>query len=162
MKQEIRVREFKEEDLDSVFRLIHHVVGISYRDVYPAQALEMYREFHSRDNILHDAVSGYCVVAERGGELVGTGTLVDDNIRRVYVNPTYQNTGIGRRVYEALEKRALEWKLSHLGLGASVIALRFWESQGFQMDEEIDIPVGDEKLKFYAMSKDFYIGNQSK
>ena len=153
MMNNIKIREFSREDLDTVVSLIHHVVDISYRDVYPAGALNLYKEFHSRDNILNDAEHGYCVVAENDEQIVGTGTLLDDGIMRVYIDPLYQKNGIGKQIYNALEKKALLTGLSHLGLGASVIAREFWESVGFIFKEEIDIPAGDEQLKFYIMSK---------
>ena len=108
MTNSIQIREFSREDLDTVVSLIHHVVDVSYRDVYPAGALNLYKEFHSRDNILNDAENGYCVVAENGGRIVGTGTLLDDGIRRVYIDPSYQKSGIGKRIYRELENKALQ------------------------------------------------------
>jgi putative acetyltransferase len=153
MTHDIQIRKFSREDLDTVVSLIHHVVDVSYTDVYPAGALKLYREFHSRENVLNDAENGYCVIAENGGKIVGTGTLLDDGIRRVYIDPAYQNNGIGKQIYTALEKQALKTGLSRLGLGASVIAREFWESVGFVFEEEVDIPAGDEQLKFYMMSK---------
>jgi GNAT superfamily N-acetyltransferase len=155
MTQTIQIREFREEDLESVYRLVHKVVDICYRDVYPAGALKIYKTFHSRENILRDIHSGYCVVAENCGEIVGTGTLLEDWVRRVYVNPDYQKSGIGGMIYKALEERALEVQMPHLGLSASVIAREFWESQGFIFENEEIIPTpNDEKLTFYKMSKD--------
>ncbi len=151
--QNIQIREFNREDLDTIVALIHHVVNVSYRDVYPAGALKLYKEFHSRENILNDAENGYCVIAENGGRIIGTGTLLDDGIRRVYIDPSYQKNGIGTGIYRELEKKALQNGLSRLGLGASVIAREFWESVGFVFEEEVDIPAGDEQLKFYMMSK---------
>jgi len=153
MTNNVQIRQFAKEDLDTVVALIHQVVDISYRDVYPAGALNLYKEFHSRDNILNDAENGYCVVAENGGRIVGTGTLLDDGIRRVYIDPSYQKSGIGTEIYRDLENKALQTGLSRLGLGASVIAREFWESVGFVFEEEVDIPAGDEKLKFFMMSK---------
>ena len=153
MSKEIQIREFNREDLDTIVTLINHAVDVSYKDVYPAGALSLYKEFHSRENILNDAENGYCVVAENGGQIVGTGTLLDDGIRRVYIDPSYQKNGIGTGIYRELEQKALQTGLSRLGLGASVIAREFWESVGFVFEEEIDIPAGDEQLKFYMMSK---------
>ncbi len=155
MNRDIRIREFTKDDLDSVVTLIHHVVDVSYKDVYPPKALGLYKEFHSRENILNDAENGYCVIAESAGEIVGTGTLMDDAVRRVYIEPSLQKTGIGTGIYNTLEKHALQKGLPRLGLGASIIAREFWESMGFVFEEEIDIPTGDEKLKFYMMSKSF-------
>ena len=136
-----------------VVSLIRHVVDVSYKDAYPAGALNLYKEFHSRDNILNDAENGYCVIAENAGKIVGTGTLLENGIRRVYIDPSYQKSGIGSEIYRELEKRALQIGLSRLGLGASVIAREFWESVGFVFEEEVDISAGDEQLKFYMMSK---------
>ena len=153
MTNNIQIREFGKEDIDTVVALIHQVVDISYRDVYPAAALNLYKEFHCRDNILNDAENGYCVVAENSDRIVGTGTLLDDGIRRVYIDPSYQKSGIGKRIYRELEHKALKTGLSRLGLGASDIAREFWESVGFVFEEEVDIPAGNEQLKFYMMSK---------
>jgi GNAT superfamily N-acetyltransferase len=160
LKQDIRIRKFRKEDLDPVLTLIHNVVDVSYKDVYPAEALELYKEFHCRENILNDAGNGYCVIAENGGRIVGTGTLLDDGIRRVYIDPSLQKAGIGTSIYEALETRALQMEIPRLGLGASVIAREFWESVGFIFEKEEHIPVGNERLTFYIMSKSF-TGNYS-
>ncbi len=73
MEREIRVREFGKSDLENVYRLVQNVITVSYRDVYPAEAVEIFLEHHNRENILNDALSGYCVVAENEGEIVGTG-----------------------------------------------------------------------------------------
>ena len=153
MTHKTQIREFSRGDLDTLVALIHHVVDISYKDVYPVGALKLYKEFHCYENILADAEKGYCVIAEISGRIVGTGTLLDDGIRRVYIDPSYQNNGIGKKIYNALEQRALQIGLSRLGLGASVIAREFWESVGFVFEEEMDIPAGEEQLKFYMMSK---------
>lgn len=153
MTHNIQIREFNREDLDTVVTLIQHVVDTSYKDVYPAGALKLYKEFHCRENILNDAENGYCVIAENDGRIVGTGTLLEDGIRRVYIDPSCQKSGIGKQIYNMLEKRALQAGLRRLGLGASVIAREFWESVGFIFEEEVDIPAGDEQLKFYMMSK---------
>ena len=152
---EIKIREFTEDDLDRVVALVRYVVDVSYKDAYPADALRMYKRYHSRENIRNDASSGYCVVAELNGFIVGTGTLVDNVVRRVYINPTYQNTGIGSKIYRDLEEHAAATGISRLELGASVLARGFWESQGwtYNGEEKIPTPHGEE-LVFFKMSKE--------
>ena len=154
MNHQITIREFKEEDIDAVFNVIHRSVDANYTEVYPEDALRMYRHYHSQANILTDAREGFCVVAEEGGEIVGTGTLTDVNVRRVYIAPGHQGQGIGKKIYRALEDRALELKLTRLELGASLIAQAFWESQGFIFEKREDIPTPNgEYLGFFMMSK---------
>jgi len=154
MRREILIREFTEKDLESVYGLIQNAVAISYRDIYPEEALDLYKEYHNRDNILNDATAGYCVVAENGSEIVGTGTLLEGNVRRVYINPSYQHTGIGKQLYNEMEKKAKVYNNAVLELGASLIARRFWESLGFTVISEEFVPIkNDKKLQFYRMTK---------
>jgi hypothetical protein len=91
MIQSIAIREFRKEDLEAVHRLIHQVVDVSYRVVYPEGALKIYREYHNIENIRQDTEAGYCVVAENGNGIVGTGMLLEENIRRVYIDPDCQH-----------------------------------------------------------------------
>jgi len=45
---------------------------------------------------MKDIERGYIVVAESGGLLLGTGTIIETSIRRVFINPEYQHQGIGK------------------------------------------------------------------
>jgi len=141
MEREIRVREFGKSDLENVYRLVQNVVDISYKGVYPEEALDIYKEYHSKENILNDAVSGCCMVAENGSEIVGTGTLVEGNVRRVYISPLHQHTGIGKLIMNEIVKKALNDKVPGLDLGASLVSRRFWESLGFEVVKEDFVPI---------------------
>lgn len=154
MTQTIHIREFREEDLEAVHKLVTRVVDTCYTGVYPAGALAMYMDYHNRDNILNDARAGYCVVAERELEIVGTGALIEDWVQRVYIHPDFQKLGIGRMIYGMLEKHALDNGIPHLKLGSSVIAREFWETLGFIFEGEHIVPAPNgEKLLFFSMSK---------
>lgn len=154
MKHEIIVREFKEEDIDAVHTVIHRSIDANYTEVYPEGALRMYRQYHSKTNILTDAGDGFCVVAETDGKIVGTGTLTEIHVRRVYIDPDHQNKGIGGKIYRAIEAWALERRIPRLELGASLIAQAFWESKGFIFERREDVPAPNgEKLGFFMMSK---------
>jgi len=161
MEQDLRVREFHENDLEAVYALVQNSVAVSYRDVYPAEAVALFLEDHNRKRILEDALSGYCVIAEKGNEILGTGTLLEDNhLRRFYINPAHQYTGIGKLIYAEIEKRALRDRIETLRLGASLLSKRFWESVGFVVDSEEYIPVENERrLMFFWMSKNLPVVN---
>lgn len=153
MIQGIAIREFRKEDLEAVHRLIHHVVDVSYRIVYPEGALKIYREYHNIENIRQDTEAGYCVVAENGNGIVGTGILLEENIRRVYIDPDCQHRGIGNRIYAALESKALRAGIKRLDLSASLVARDFWEKHGFTVESIDSIPFGEDKLTFFTMTK---------
>ena len=151
---EIQIRQAKEEDLSSIYRLVQNVVAISYDGVYPPEAIEAFQNHHSEEQIRTDSTNGYTIIAEYNNEIVGTGTLYEANIRRLYISPRHQRKGIGRLIMQELEKKALAEKLATLDLGASLVSRQFWESLGFVVQREDYVPVqNDEKLHFYWMVK---------
>jgi GNAT superfamily N-acetyltransferase len=152
---QIRIREFQESDLEPVYEVVQESIAVSYPEVYPPEAVKLFLRDHSRERILEDARKGYCVVAENGEEIVGTGTLLESNhLRRFYINPACRFTGIGKKIYAEVEAKALEDRIDTLKLGASLLSKRFWESVGFELESEEAIPIENgQELLFYWMTK---------
>jgi GNAT superfamily N-acetyltransferase len=154
MGQYIQIREFNEEDLYSVYDMIQNAIDISYHTVYSKEAIEFFKAHHSVEHILDDASNGYMIIAERESELLGTATLFDSNIRRVFVNPEYQHSGVGKLLIQDLEKKAFIKRLTVVDLEASLASKLFWESLGFTVREEAYVPVrNNRKLRYYKMIK---------
>jgi len=75
----------------------------------------------------------FCVVAESDGRLVGVGVLHRrGEILLFYLAPGVQRRGIGRMIHAALEKRAMQWKLTSLHLDSTALACRFYEALGYR------------------------------
>jgi GNAT superfamily N-acetyltransferase len=154
--EDIQIRRFKKEDLPAVYRLIQDTIDVSYRKVYPPEAIYLFKENHNREIILNDASVGYTIVAEQNNKIIGTGTLFETNIRRVYISPLHQRRGIGKLIAQELERQASRQKLASLDLSASLVSRRFWETVGFIVREELFIPVRNgQKLRFYEMTKEY-------
>ena len=154
MAQYVQIREFTEDDLLSVYRLIQDTIDVSYYEAYPREAVEFFKDYHSEEQILNDAAHGYTIVAEYKNEVLGTGTLFGINIRRVFVSPPHQHRGTGKLVVRELEKKALLEKSATLDLEASLVSRQFWESLGFVVQREDFVPVrNDQRLYYYQMTK---------
>ena len=152
--QDITLRTFSREDVQAVQRLIHKTIGISYREVYPEEAIAYFKDYHSEAHILSDAIEGYTLVLEWVGIPVGTGTLLGPNIRRVFIDPVYQRRGLGKLVMDRLEERALAKGISTLDLSSSLVSRHFYECLGYAVQKEEYIPVRNkQKLRYFAMAK---------
>ena len=116
MIQNIRLRTMKTTDLAAVYALVQNTIAVSYAGVYPPEAIEFFKNHHSRENILNDLARGYIVVAESSGLLLGTGTIIETSIRRVFINPEYQHHGIGKIIARKLERKAKSAGLAKLDL----------------------------------------------
>ena len=65
-------------------------VDRSYAATYCPKARAAFKGYASADRIAADADAGLTLVAESNGEVVGTASLVGDEIGRTYVHPDYQ------------------------------------------------------------------------
>ena len=154
MNQNIRLRKMKKADLQSVYILVQNTLQVTYAAVYPPEAIEFFKNYHNQENILKDAASGYTIVAESDGQILGTGTLLGTNVRRVYIRPEHQRQGIGKLIVKELERKAQLLRLEKLDLSASLKSRSFWEAMGFVLAAEFAIPVANDKeLIYYEMTK---------
>ena len=148
------MRQAAENDLSQLLNLVHHTIDISYRDIYHTEAIQAFKDYHSIENLTHDLKTGYIIVAQQNDEIIGTGTLLDTNIRRVFISPEHQQYGLGRRIALELERKARSQGLTSIDLSASLGSRIFWENLGFEFQKEAFITVAnDKKLVFYEMTK---------
>jgi len=149
-----RIRPFRPSDLKAVLALIRRTIAISYADCYPASARRFFRKWHPPRSILKDAAAGTVVVLEHNGRIVATGTLVGDEVGRVFVEPDLQHRGLGRRIMARLEQRAIQLGLKRLELHASLPARAFYDSLGYRCKDigALEMPDG-QRLCYYRMTR---------
>jgi GNAT superfamily N-acetyltransferase len=148
------LREYRPSDLDPVKRLIHSTIDACYPPVYPSEAVSFFKEYHSDEAIAKRAGQGRTVVLEWHGRIVGTGTLLNDHIAAVFVEPSLQGKGFGRRIMAHLEAEACSAGLSAVILDASLPSKLFYDSLAYSTVEEASRPVANgQSLRFYRMRK---------
>jgi ribosomal protein S18 acetylase RimI-like enzyme len=151
----VYIRPFKETDIETVWALVQRTIGISYRPDYSPEAIRFFQEYHPREKILDDAANGRIIVAEQNQTIVGTGTLREAHIRRVFIEPSHQGQGIGSLIADELESRAIAKGWTTIDLSSALGSLRFWESRGFSVSEEHFRPVDNNLIiHYYTMTKD--------
>lgn len=72
-------------------------------------------------------------VYEKDKKVVGMGGLKGNEIKRVYVDPSYQGKGIGKEILHFLEKLAREKGLDELVLYSFPNSVRFYQKQGYKI-----------------------------
>ncbi len=150
----ISVRRFKPSDLDIVKSLIQRTIDACYSDVYCKEAVQFFKDWHCDDRILNEAKKWYTVVLEKNGQIIATGTIVGDEIRRVFVEPAFQRQGFGKVIMHKLQAKALALRIHLVRLDASIPSKRFYDSLGYVTLEETFLEVENHKrLDFYKMQK---------
>jgi len=80
------------------------------------------------------------LIAESDGEIVGWGSVhLDENVlAATFVDPDYTGQGIGRTIVKKLETIARREGVEVLTVPASLNAVGFYETLGFEKRREID------------------------
>lgn len=158
MAEKIIMRTAEPQDADSLKELINETIDTCYFRVYPQEAIDYFKDYHNLTNIVNDMLEGYCLILATGEELIGTGTLLGSNARRVFIKPGYQKMGLGKRIMHGLEEKAAEKGIQIIDLDASLVAYPFYRVLGYETQTEDVIPVRNGKgLRYYKMVKE--LGN---
>jgi GNAT superfamily N-acetyltransferase len=150
----LSIREFKSSDLPAIKAFVDQTIDVCYVGVYPREAVQFFKDWHSNDRILADAEEEYTVVLEQDGQVIGTGTVVGNEIKRVFVGPVFQKRGLGRLIMRALEEHAISTGIDVVKLDASLPSKKFYDSLGYVILEETFLEVENNKrLDYYRMEK---------
>jgi len=148
------LREFRQTDLFAVKSLVHRTIAICYPGHYCLEAVRFFANYHSEPAILHDAQEGWTLVLEKAGRVLGTGTLVGDEIKRVFVEPGLQKHGLGRLIMQRLEEKAASLGIATIRLDASLPAQSFYDTLGYATIERASLEVENgRRLDYFKMCK---------
>lgn len=152
--ENLSVREFEGSDLPAIKALVDRTIDVCYVGFYPREAVQFFKDWHCNDRIVTDAAEGHTVVIEQDGQVIGTGTIVGDEIKRVFVDPAFQKRGFGRLIMRELEDRAISAGIGAVKLDASLPSKEFYDSLGYVTLEKTFLEVENNKrLDFYKMEK---------
>jgi N-acetylglutamate synthase-like GNAT family acetyltransferase len=154
MKSNYTTRQYQPSDLHNVHKLIVDTIDACYPAAYPPEAVDFFKKHHSLEKLRQAAAKDYIIVLEIDGQMVGTGTLEEEYITRVFVNPQCQGRGMGKAIMEALEAKAVEKRLKVVKIHASLPSLEFYWSRGYVTTEETYISVANnQRLDYQEMEK---------
>jgi len=134
--------------------MIHRTIAVCYPGHYCMEAVRFFMNYHDEQAISDDAKAGCTIVLDRAGRVIGTGSLVGDEIKRVFVTPTAQGHGEGRRVMQYLEETARSLGVATVRLDASLPAKAFYDRLGYVTLEKTFRPLEDGgRLDFFRMQR---------
>ena len=150
------IRNYEAGDAPEIVRLFFETVRSVNRADYSEGQVEAWApsapdpdEWHSR------MVASRTLVAEEGGEVTGFAELEDDgHLDMLYVRGDAVGRGVGRRLYEAVEREARARGLGRIFAEASITARPFFERQGFRVVCEQRVSRRGVSLTNFVVEKD--------
>ena len=141
-------------DLTIVRHITQTTIRTVYPKYYPAGAVDFFSAHHSDEHIVKDLEEGNVYLLESDGSYVGTVTINDNHINRLFVLPDCQHKGYGRALMDFAEEKIFE-HYKTIELDASFPAKPIYLKRGYKDIgyDIIDTPNGD-KLCHDIMAKE--------
>jgi putative acetyltransferase len=149
------LRPFLPQDtpmLAEIFRA--SVEGLTEDDYNPAQQEAWAGEADDLEALAERLGKHLALIATVEGSPVGFISLDGPTaIGLFYVHPAVAGQGVGRMLYEAVEKLSAARGVSHLSVDASDSAREFFQRRGFSSERRNTVAVGNEWLSNTTMKK---------
>ncbi len=150
----IELRKLEEKFHRQALECIRRSVEISNSPDYPSSIIDYQLHTHyTMDWIKEKMQSRYFIVALIDNQVVGTGSLDDNEIKAVFVDPDYQRRGIGQAIMEELERYGKSKGLQEIKLNASITAFEFYKKLQYHLVKEIAEKYQDDTAITYLMKK---------
>lgn len=110
-----------------------------YPHYYPQGAVDFFVAHHKEENILEDIQQGRVFLCyDDKNNAVGTVTVKENEICRLFVLPDYQGLGYGRAMLDYAEKQIAK-QHSRICLDASLPAKKIYAKRGYVVTESHEI-----------------------
>jgi GNAT superfamily N-acetyltransferase len=154
--QNRRIRDYEVGDAPEIVRLFFETVRSVNRADYSDERLEAWAAGVPDPEEWHARMAGRrTLVAEEGGEVIGFVELeYDGRLDMLYVRKDAVGRGVGRRLYEAVEREARGQGLGWIFTEASITARPFFEQQGFRVVREQMVSRRGVSMTNFVMEKE--------
>ncbi len=151
----MRIRNYEARDALEIVRLFFKTVRSVNRAHYSKEQVEAWAPTVPDPQEWHSRMAGRrTMVAEEGGEVVGFAELEGDGLLdMLYVREDAVGRGVGRRLYEAVERQALSQGSRRIFTEASITARPFFERRGFCVVCEQTVSRRGVELTNFVMEK---------
>ena len=124
----------EDKHLDIVSEITQQTISEIYPHYYPMGAVEFFKAHHKDSNILADIKKGIVYLLKYNDDFVGTVTIKDNEICRLFVLPKFQHKGYGKELIDYAERVILK-NHSEIILDASMSAKNIYKMRGYKETE---------------------------
>jgi putative acetyltransferase len=142
MNDQVRIETAEEQDIAAIMEIHYAAVHQTAQSFYPEDVINSWSPPMDNDrmNRTKQAIENpdeWLLVAKQNTLIVGFGCITpkDNQLRALYVHPSFGRRGIGARILTALEHEARSLGLRYLQMNASINAEAFYRKHGFEIIE---------------------------
>lgn len=144
------VIQAKADLVSEIYELIHRTIEEIYTKYYSDEVVRFFLELHSEENILKDISDGKVYAVTFGQDVIATGTLDGNHIKRVFVLPQFQRQGIGTLIMDFFESEIIK-DHGAVWLDSSLPAGKFYHNRGYVTREYGEYKLENDKVLAYEI-----------
>jgi len=118
------------EHFEDVKSITHKTISEIYPRYYPKGVVDFFLAHHSDENIRKDIAADMVYLIEDGKDKIGTVTVKENEINRLFVLPQYQHKGAGRQLLDFAEELIAE-EYVEIYLASSLPAKSIYTKRGY-------------------------------
>jgi N-acetylglutamate synthase-like GNAT family acetyltransferase len=151
----MQIRGFHNEDSGPLANLFFQTVRrINIRDYTQAQVQAWAPDDRDMEKWRKSFEGKAVFIAQDGEKIIGFGELEPTgHIDRFYIDADHIGKGVGKRIYEAIERAAVIQKIPRLFAEASITAKPFFLQMGFTIIREQTVTVRGIQMNNFVMEK---------
>ncbi len=127
----MKYRLAKYEDAKYIYEIVQDTIKQVYPKYYLSEIVDMFCEFHNEENIGEDIRNGKVYALLENNRIIGTGTIKENHITRVYVLPDFQRKGFGTFIMNQLEEE-IGKQYDKAEIDASLPACKLYYNRGYK------------------------------
>lgn len=148
---EIILAELK--DLNTVLKIVSTAIMKIYPRYYPSDVVDFFLQHHRKENIVRDIQQGKVYLLLLDTVPIGTATISEERIHRIFVLPYYQRKGYGSHLMSYLEEK-IAIDHNKVTLSSSMPAFELYIKRGYWVKESHKIAVNGCFLFYTNMEKE--------
>lgn len=91
-------------DLDIIKYICDTTINKIYPKYYPKGAVDFFINHHSEEHIKTDILNGFVYIIKDEEKIIGTVTVIDNHMNRLFVLPEYHKKGYGKALITFAEE----------------------------------------------------------
>lgn len=127
----INIIRAKKGDEKIIYDIVHSTINKIYPNYYPEDVVTFFINHHSIKNI-KNALNEETVLLIKYGEVnIGTGSVLKNEIRRMFILPDFQALGYGTQLLNQLESKIKSNGYTEVLLDSSLVAHSLYKKNGY-------------------------------
>ena len=127
----INIIKAKKGDEKIIYDIAHSTINKIYPNYYPEDVVTFFINHHSIKNI-KNALNEETVLLIKYGEVnIGTGSVLKNEIRRMFILPDFQGLGYGTQLLNQLESKIKSNGYTEALLDSSLVAQSLYKRNGY-------------------------------